>query len=127
MDVYREQLLDHYRSPRNYGLQAKASAQASSFNPLCGDRVTVQLDIANDSIIAMRFDGYGCAISMAAASLLSEYVVNRPPGKIMELDATLVQTLLGTTLSPVRLKCALLPLKTIHQALITNKTHGNAA
>ncbi len=121
MDLYREQLLDHYRSPRNHGLQAEASAQAASFNPLCGDRVTVQLDIAGDSITAMRFDGQGCAISMATASLLSEYVVNHSLSEIMELDATTIQTLLGTPLSPVRLKCALLPLKTLQQALTTKK------
>lgn len=117
MDLYREQLLDHYRSPRHRGLKEKASVQASSFNPLCGDRVTVQVDITNNAIAAMRFEGQGCAVSMATASLLSEYVVHRPISEIKELDATLIQTLLGTTLSPVRLKCALLPLKTLQQAL----------
>lgn len=119
MDIYREQLLDHYRSPRNHGLQTGASAEASSFNPLCGDRVTVQVDIANDSITAMRFDGHGCAISMATASLLSEHVVNCPVAEITALNGTAIQAMLGTTLSPVRLKCALLPLKTLQQALTT--------
>lgn len=119
MDLYREVILDHYRSPRNHGLQETASAQATSFNPLCGDRVIVQVDIANDAITAMRFDGQGCAISMATASLLSEYVVDHSVSEVKELDAALIQTLLGTTLSPVRLKCALLPLKTLQQALTT--------
>lgn len=117
MDLYREQLLDHYRSPRHRGLKEKASVQASSFNSLCGDRVTVQLDIEDDLIIAMRFEGQGCAISTATASLLSEYVVNRPVSDIKQLGAAVIQTLLGGTLSPVRLKCALLPLKTLQQAL----------
>lgn len=119
MDLYREQLLDHYRAPRNFGLYPglPAGRQASSFNPLCGDRVTVQVDITNNTVTAMRFDGHGCAISVATASLLSEYVVDQPVSEIKELDATLVQTLLGTELSPLRLKCALLPLKTLQQAL----------
>lgn len=119
MDLYRELILDHYRSPRHRGLIDRSSTQASGSNPLCGDRVTVQLDINNNTIAAMRFDGVGCAVSLATASLLSEYVRNRPVTEALAIDAAAVQILLGTTLSPLRLKCALLPLKTLQQALTT--------
>lgn len=119
MDLYRQQVLDHYHTPRNFGLQPQATAQASSFNPLCGDRVTIQLDLEKDTVATMRFEGTGCAISMAAASLLSEYVVGHSADDLKQLDATIMQALLGVALSPVRLKCALLPLKTLQQALTT--------
>ena len=118
MDLYREQLLDHYRSPRNFGLAERFDRQERGHNPLCGDDLTVQLDVDKGMVTAMRFTGHGCAISIAAASLLSEVVVGKTVEEVSQLQRGDVETLLGTTLPPVRLKCGLLALKAVQVGLL---------
>ena len=117
MDLYREQLLDHYKSPRNWGLIAKAAKQERGINPLCGDELTVQLELEGETVTSMHFIGHGCAISIATASLLSEAVTGRSKAVLAAMNAETVQELLGTALPPARLKCGLLALKTAQLCL----------
>jgi nitrogen fixation NifU-like protein len=120
----RENVLDHYRSPRNYGELEQPDATAEGHNPLCGDEQTVELRLRDGIVEDIRFRGNGCSISKAATSMLSEVVVGRPAQEVAALSKTDVTDLLGIPLSPVRLKCALLGLGTIKVAL--NRSLGTA-
>jgi len=80
--LYSEKLLDHFRHPRNYGALTAADISYESFNPLCGDRIRVEVKIENKSVKEVRFKGDGCAISIASASLLTEIILNTDPNKI---------------------------------------------
>jgi nitrogen fixation protein NifU and related proteins len=117
MDMYREQLLDHYHHPRGWGLRAESTVQQHLVNASCGDAVTVQVDVADNHITAMRFEGHGCVISRAAASLLTEYLQNKTVTECLACGWSEVQTLLGTDIQPTRIKCALLSLEAVQQSL----------
>jgi nitrogen fixation protein NifU and related proteins len=73
-DLYRDVILDHNRHPRNFGPLEPADASVEGFNPMCGDRLTLRLRMSDDTISDIRFEGQGCAISTASASLMSEAV-----------------------------------------------------
>ena len=111
-DFYRENILDHYRNPRNKGHLENATHSHEEHNPLCGDVLHIDLHVNDEDVIEeVRFDGQGCAISQASASMLTEMV----QGKTLE-EAKLVEKedileALGIDIGPVRLKCALLSLK----------------
>lgn len=117
MDLYREQLLDHYKAPRNWGLVDQFDKQEKGVNPLCGDQLTIQLVLKDTCVASMHFTGHGCAISIAAASLLSEAVVGTATADVLTMNAATMQELLGVQLPPARLKCGLLALKTVHLCL----------
>jgi nitrogen fixation NifU-like protein len=123
-DLYRELILDHYKSPRHRGKLDPADAYAEGQNPLCGDELTVTLRFGADgeTIEEIAFEGQGCAISQAAASMLSEEVVGRKATEVAAIDkddsplaAMMIES--GTPLSPIRLKCALLGLGVLKVAL----------
>ena len=117
-NFYREQILDHYKSPRNRGELDPHDATAEGQNPLCGDEITVDLRLTDDERIeAVRFRGQGCAISQAAMSMLSEEIEGKPAAEVAALGREDVVDLLGIQLSPVRLKCALLGLGVVKVAL----------
>jgi nitrogen fixation protein NifU and related proteins len=117
MDLYREQLLDHYRQPHNRGLLEQAEYQAQGRNPLCGDEITVQLVLKDKRIVTIRHEGHGCVISQAAASLLSDFLVSKSTTESKQVTLKNVESLLGTTLPPSRISCGMLALETIQQAL----------
>lgn len=116
-DLYREHILDHYKSPRNYGTLEAADASAEGQNPLCGDQLTIDLTIAEAAIADIRFSGHGCAISQAAASMLTDMVKGRLVTDAAAITSDEMTTEVGIPLSPVRLKCALLGLSTLKVAL----------
>lgn len=121
-DLYREHILDHFKNPRNFGELANCTIRHKEYNPLCGDEIEMMLVIdeqqGNEKKIAeIRFQGQGCAISMAAASLLSEYVKGKSIADIKNLQPEEMLALLGIQVGVVRRKCALLALKTVHKAL----------
>jgi nitrogen fixation NifU-like protein len=117
-NFYREQILDHYKSPRNRGELDPHDATAEGQNPLCGDEIAVDLRLTDDRRIeAVRFRGQGCAISQAAMSMLSEEIEGKPAAEVAALGREDVVDLLGIQLSPVRLKCALLGLGVVKVAL----------
>jgi nitrogen fixation NifU-like protein len=123
-DLYRELILDHYKNPRHHGRLEPADAEAEGQNPLCGDELTVTLRLSSDgkTIEEIAFEGHGCAISQAAASMLSEEVVGRAVAEVAAIDkdsSPLVAMMneSGTPLTPIRLKCALLGLGVLKVAL----------
>jgi nitrogen fixation NifU-like protein len=133
-DLYREILLDHYRSPRNRGHLAHANARAEGANPLCGDQIELELLVDDDGqIVDVAFEGSGCSISQASSSMMTRYVKGRDAGEALAgvdafqrmmvdgepLDEEFgdIEALAGVRKFPVRVKCASLAWKTLEQAL----------
>jgi len=116
--LYREVILDHYKSPRNFGLLDPSDATAEGQNPLCGDEVTVTVRFGEGDVIeAVGFEGRGCAISQAATSMLTDLVKGRPAGEVAVMPKEELLEEIGIPLTPVRLKCALLGLGVLKVAL----------
>ncbi len=112
--LYQENILDHYKNPRNFGVLEDADISHEEYNPLCGDRLTIQLKIGPDERVeAVRFHGQGCAISQASASMLTEMVEGKTLDEVKMLTKEDILDALGIPIGPVRLKCALLSLKTL--------------
>jgi nitrogen fixation NifU-like protein len=117
--MYREVILDHYKSPRGHGLIENADAQAEGQNPLCGDEVTISVKFAADgeTIESIGFEGRGCAISQAATSMLTELVHGRTASEVAVLPKEELLEEIGIPLTPIRLKCAILGLGVLKVAL----------
>ena len=118
-DLYRENILDHYKNPRNQGEIADADASAEGMNPLCGDEVSIFVAFGDDgeTIADISFAGRGCAISQASTSMLTELVKGRKAGEVLEFDREELLEEIGIPLTPIRLKCAILGLHTLKVAL----------
>ncbi|MGH2849946.1 MAG: iron-sulfur cluster assembly scaffold protein [Solirubrobacteraceae bacterium] len=116
-DLYRDFILEHYKHPRNFGELPAHDHEAHEVNPLCGDELGVQIAVADGRISDLRFQGHGCAISQAAASIASEELIGMDAQDAGTLDATLMLDLLGIPVSATRRKCALLSLKVVRHAL----------
>ena len=113
-DLYRELIIDHYKNPQFRGHLDPHEIYFEDDNPLCGDHIEVTLRVdANGKVTEGRFDGKGCAISQASADLLIESIIGKPGEEVKKLSKQDVLDLLGIELGPVRLKCALLPLKVL--------------
>jgi nitrogen fixation NifU-like protein len=142
-DLYRDVILDHNRHPRNFGGLDPADASADGFNPMCGDRLTLRLRMAGDQIGEIRFEGEGCAISTASASLMTEAVKGKTREQAMQLfenihalltdDAATggeelgkLAALSGVREYPARVKCASLCWHTLASALQTRPDAGAA-
>ncbi|OGG29351.1 SUF system NifU family Fe-S cluster assembly protein [Candidatus Gottesmanbacteria bacterium RIFCSPLOWO2_01_FULL_46_9] len=122
MDIYREVILDHYKNPRNFGHLEKPDAKIEEGNVTCGDRIVMEINVRNNGTIEdIRFSGEGCAISQAAASMLTEKVAGKKLSQIMKLSTGEMVSMLGTTLTPSRIKCATLPLEVLQKAVLTLK------
>jgi nitrogen fixation protein NifU and related proteins len=132
--LYQEVLLDHFRSPRNRGHLAAATGRAEGNNPLCGDRLTVEVQVDGETLQAVAFEGTGCAISIASASLMTEAIRGQTPAAIEELFERFrrgvtgdpaadveglgkLAVLCGVKDFPMRVKCATLAWHTLVAAL----------
>jgi len=115
--LYQAVILDHAKYPRNRGELPDATHRGWAENPTCGDRLSADIRVQNGIIEDIRFDGAGCAISQASASLLSEAVKGKSVEEALALDRDDILRLLGVTLTPNRLKCALLALETLKKSL----------
>jgi nitrogen fixation protein NifU and related proteins len=116
-DLYREEVLDHCRNPRNHGTIEHAEAHAHGMNPLCGDAVSIDVAFDRDSISDINFSGRGCAISQAATSMLTELVIGKTVEEAPALDKDDLLAEIPIPLTPPRLKCAILGLTTVKLAL----------
>lgn len=112
-DLYRQDILDHSQSPRNFGTLDHPDISAEDSNPLCGDKIRIDLRVANGVVEDVRFTGVGCSISRAAASMLTEEIKGKTLEEVKRIGRDEVLEMLGIELGPVRLKCALLALKTL--------------
>lgn len=131
-ELYQETILDHYRQPRNFGRLAGANRMAEGYNPLCGDRVKLYLQVENGVIRDARFEGSGCAIATASASLMTESIKGKREGEALQLlekihgmvsdgatagDAGKLEVLAGVHEFPQRVKCATLAWHTLKAAI----------
>lgn len=113
--LYSEKLLDHFRHPRNYGALTTPDISYESFNPLCGDRIRIEIKLEDGNVSEVRFRGDGCAISIAAASLLTEILSNRNIHEAIP-DQQLIDAL-ESDIQPSRIQCALLPLEAVRSGI----------
>lgn len=113
-DFYRENILDHYRDPRNSGTLDNATHTHEEHNPLCGDVIRIDLHVNEDNVIdEIAFEGRGCAISQASASMLTEMIQGKTLDEAKAIGKEEILESLGIAIGPTRLKCALLSLKVL--------------
>jgi nitrogen fixation NifU-like protein len=109
MSIYQELILDHYNNPRNRGTLDHPTNTVDVYNPLCGDKIHMEIETKGKEVTSIAFSGEGCAISQATASMLTEHAKGKSPDELRKLDKEFILELIGVELSPNRLKCALLP------------------
>ena len=118
-DIYREIILDHYRNPRNKGKLSNADVSIHDSNPLCGDEIDIHLKIEEEKVKDIKFEGRGCAISQASASMLTEMIMDKPLTSVKDLTKEDILENIGLmNLGPARIKCALLSLKVLKLGMV---------
>jgi nitrogen fixation NifU-like protein len=131
-ELYLERILEHGRSPHNWSPPAaeldRVDLQYRELNPVCGDDLTVKLAVDRDGrILDLRFEGHGCAICQAAASMASDQIRGRRTSEILALDRSFILQLLGTEIPPLRMRCALLSLKVLKSAALGRSANWEPA
>ncbi len=117
MSIYQEILLAHYRNPQNFGKIPSRAKTVTVANPLCGDVITMNIVFDGQRVKEVKFTGQGCAITLAASSMLTEYIKNKSKKELLKLDRPFMIKLLGIELGVSRIKCAMLPLEAVHKLL----------
>jgi nitrogen fixation NifU-like protein len=126
-DMYRQRILDHYRDPQNYGDIEDPDVHYSDVNPSCGDEIDMYAIVdEDDEVVDVKFDGQGCAISQASASLLTEEVKGMSIEEVRDLETDDIKEMLGIELSPVRVKCAVLGLKVLEGGIVEYEKENEA-
>ena len=121
--MYQQNIIDHYRNPRNKGELENADITAQDINPTCGDSAVLQLKLQGDKIADVRFMGSGCAISQAAISMLTEKMKGMPIQDARKIDQDYILKLLGVPVSHSRLNCAFLALKALRLCVYSEKAN----
>lgn len=120
-DLYQEDLLDHYKHPHNFGTLTDPSCRIQEQNSSCGDAMTLDVSVDGEGeqaiITDVKFVGNGCAISMAAASKLTDHIKGKTLAELKTIDFEFMQNLIGTVISPGRVKCLTLSAKALMQVL----------
>lgn len=119
MELYKQELLDHYRFPRHKGKLIRPDISSGHHNPSCGDHVCFEAKIADGTIVEIAFDGGGCVISQAAASILAVFVLGKSIEFVQGLQTHDMRALINMELGPTRLKCALLSLQALQSGIFT--------
>lgn len=117
MDIYREELIDHYQNPRNYGAIIDANVTIELENVSCGDRIQMWVKTENGIVKGVSFEGEGCAVAIASASILSEYAKGKTIDELLSLQLEDFLKLLKVELTISRIKCASLSIETLQKAL----------
>ncbi|MBN1954959.1 MAG: iron-sulfur cluster assembly scaffold protein [Anaerolineae bacterium] len=117
LSPYREQVLEHYRNPRHRGRLASPDRVGELDNPVCGDQVRIELQMDGETVAGIAFDGEGCVIAIAAASMLAEYAHGRSAAELRAMSQQDVLAMLGVELGYSRSRCALLALEALQAAL----------
>lgn len=117
MDLYREEILEHYKNPKNFGQLENADVSVVTDNHVCGDHMEMQMNLDQDKVTEIRFFGESCAISRAAASMLTETVIGKTLAELKKLTKEDHLSRLQTKLSPSREMCAMLSFNTLQQAI----------
>jgi nitrogen fixation protein NifU and related proteins len=115
--LYSDVLLDHFRNPRNFGSLPAPDISYETFNPLCGDRIRIEIEVSGDTVRAARFRGDGCAISLAAASMLTEMIIGSNITGVEMISGEELLSALEGQIQPARVKCALLPLEALRSGV----------
>jgi nitrogen fixation protein NifU and related proteins len=115
--MYRENIIDHYKNPHNHGTIEDADIKFAEHNPFCGDLITITIKLEKNNIRDIKFDGKGCAISHAAASMLTDEVMGKPLEEVKKINREHVVNMLGIEVGPVRTKCAVLGLAAMREGI----------
>ncbi len=120
-DMYREALLEHYRSPKNYGRIARADISYRDFNPVCGDEIEIFIKVKSSRIESIKFTGKGCAISQAAASILTENIKGKKLEEAKKMSNEQMLKMIPVKVSHLRMKCGLLALKAVQKGILIHE------
>jgi nitrogen fixation NifU-like protein len=124
-EMYQDNILDHYENPSHRGTLAHPTFEIRDLNPLCGDEVRIQARLDDESrLAAVRFEGKGCVISLAAASMLMEEVEGKTLDEVKKMGRQDMLDLLGVPLTTMRVKCAMLPLRALEKAIQRYEEEG---
>ena len=126
MDIYSENIMDHYKDPRNFGSLKNCDIIYNDSNPLCGDKIKVEIKIEENKIYDIKYECEGCAISRASSSIISEELKGMKLENVLKLNADFVLNLLGIKLNAMRLKCALLSLRAVQKSITKYLGEKNA-
>jgi len=121
-DLYKENILDHYKNPRNYGEIENPDISYFDTNPLCGDELQMQIKVKDGKAEDVKFKGKGCSISQASASMLTEMILGQDMEEVKKIGKKEILDAVGLQLGPSRIKCALLSLKVLKAGAYGLKT-----
>ena len=116
-EIYKENVLDHYKNPRNFGSLKDYTFKSKEFNSSCGDEIEIFVKFKDNKIIESKFVGIGCAISQASASMLTDILMGKTLDQVKSIHEKDILDLLGIQVGIVRMNCALLPLKSLHNGV----------
>ncbi len=119
-DIYKENILEHYKNPKNFGSLKKPSHSGVFNNPLCGDSIIVDLILKSDKIVDIRFRGEGCAISISSTSMFFDYLKEKNTRVLKKINKQFMEKLINVKISEGRVKCLMLPVSAINK-IIENK------